>query len=838
MTHPQQLAYFERIRDLFGPAFAKAENILEVGSQNINGTVRDFFATNTNYLGIDIGKGKDVDFVIPGELVELPDGWADIAISTECFEHAENWKDILLNMIRITKPQGLILLTFAGKGRVAHGTLDSDVFSSPFTTTYYQNLAPDDVARDIAIGKYFLRHGFEVDSIAHDTYFWGIRNSDNPADPDSAWETLECRLVRAQGQLGQAVSIYNGLKLELNKSQSDYEQLRNELAETQLKLKASQEYADIARSKQANASLQTQRAQSNVAQAIAQKDQARREVIELSKVLSEERNQTANRLRAADQERLAIEQERKQTAIRLQAVEQERLAIDHERAEALTALGKARQQAASARQEAEKAREQSHENWLVTMEIMNSRIWRGTQSIRKLKDGLRQRLRSGSYISTAPNPVDSDPISHSDPATYSPPQGNHVGHNQWLQENFEQDWKFNQDLIRQSGKSNHGPTRGGSKALIIDWKCPEIDKDAGSHRMDAIIQIMLELEINISFFSQAVNQEAGYINRLRDLGLSTYLGIDLAAKHLAEVGQHYEYVILSRPDTAEAFLPFIQLYCPKAKLIYDTVDLHYLRMKRALRLLPEDSEVEKNSLMKASEHYYAKELIISRSSDKVIVVSDEEMKFLADEDATLDIVTIPTIHTIAEDTPGFGAREGLLFIGGFDHQPNKDAMIFFCKEIMPKIAETLEDIIMTIVGSNMPDEIFALESKHVKPVGYVENLDPVLANARIFVAPLRYGAGIKGKVGLSMSHGIPVVGTSIAAEGFGLVDGREMLITDNPNQLAEYTINLYRNQELWTKLSTQGKIFIRDNYSPAVIKDRIANLFNPTTYNQKEGTYV
>jgi glycosyltransferase involved in cell wall biosynthesis len=165
-------------------------------------------------------------------------------------------------------------------------------------------------------------------------------------------------------------------------------------------------------------------------------------------------------------------------------------------------------------------------------------------------------------------------------------------------------------------------------------------------------------------------------------------------------------------------------------------------------------------------------------------------------------------------------------------------MIFFCKEIMPKIAETLGDIIMTIVGSNMPDEIFSLESKHVKPVGYVENLDPVLAEARIFVAPLRYGAGMKGKVGLSMSHGIPVVGTSIAAEGFGLVDGREMLITDNPNQLAEYTINLYRNQELWTKLSTQSKIFIRDNYSPAVIKDRIANLFNPTTYHPKGKIYV
>lgn len=815
MAHPQQVAYFERIRNLFATVFADAETILEVGSQNINGTVRDFFAAHVNYLGLDVGRGKDVDLVIPGELVELPDGWADICISTECFEHAENWRDILLNMIRITKPQGLILLTFAGKGRAVHGTIDSDIFSSPFTTTYYQNLGPDDIAKAIAIGKYFSRHGFEVDSSAHDTYFWGIRNSDNLTDPDSDWETLERRLVRAQGQLGQAVNLYNELKLELNKSLSANAQLRHELIEAQPGSKSSLLDADIASSKQTNVSSEVKRAQSSSAQDLEELDQANHGTPELAKVLAEERKQTANRLRTAEHERLLLEQEL---------------------AQALNTLGKVRQQAASTRQEAEIARQQSHENWLITMEIVNSRIWRGTRSIRKIKDGLRQRLRSGLNISPQPNPLDTNPSSHTEPRIISTAKSNRVGYNQWLQEQFEQDWKFNLDLIRQSGKSNLSPSTNGTKALIIDWKCPEVDKDSGSHRMDAIIQIMLKLGIDISFFSQAVDQEIGYINRLRELGLSTYLGIDLAAKHLAEAGQCYEYVIVSRPDTAEAFLPFIQLYCPKAKLIYDTVDLHYLRMRRALRLLSPDSEAEQKVLIASSEYYYAKEMIISRSSDKVIVVSDEEMQFLTDEDPELDIVTIPNIHTISGHTPGFGERKGLLFIGGFDHQPNKDAMIYFCKEIMPKIAEALDDILISIVGSNMPDEIYALEGKYIRAVGYVEDLEPVLAKARVFVAPLRYGAGLKGKVGLSMAHGLPVVGTSIAAEGFGLIDGKEMLITDDPLQLAEYTINLYRDQELWTRLSNEGKIFIRENYSPAIIENRIANLFNPTTYIQKKRT--
>jgi glycosyltransferase involved in cell wall biosynthesis/SAM-dependent methyltransferase len=843
MAHPQQIAYFERVRNFFADAFANAQNILEVGSQNINGTVRDFFAPDVNYLGIDLGLAIDVDLVIPGELIELPDRWADVSISTECFEHAENWKEILLNMIRITKPEGLILLTFAGKGRPVHGTLDSDLFSSPFTTSYYQNLGPDDIAREIAIGKYFTKHAFEVDSIAHDTYFWGIRNSDDPVDPASDWESLERRLVRAQGQLSQAVNIYNELKLELEKSRSAHDQTRKELTETQKKYNA---LLDQTAAELAETQLNYKAALGQTAAELAETqkkynallDQTAAELAETQLNYKAALDQTAAELAETKLNyKAALDQfaaERQQAVMRLHASDQERLVLEQERNQAKTAFENISQQVASAQQEAAKARQQSHENWLITMEIVNSRLWRGTHSIRKIKDALGQRLAPIPKPTHQPNLLVSEPTSDSAALTDETETIHQSDYYQWLEARFEQDWKSNQDLIRKSVKTNYNPTKTGLNALVIDWKCPEADKDSGSHRMEAIIRIMLDLGIKISFISHAVHQEAHYINSLGNMGVSVYIGIDSAIKHLAEEGQAYEYVMLVRPDTAEAFLPFIQLYCPTAKLIYDTVDLHYLRMRRALRLLSTDSEAEKNTLLAASEEYYAKEMIISRSSDKVVVVSDEEKKFLADEDSKLDIVTIPNIHVIAENTPGFHERKDLLFIGGFDHQPNKDAMIYFCKDVLPKIAEILEDISITIVGSNMPDEISALESKHVKAVGYVEDLEPILASARIFVAPLRYGAGMKGKVGISMAHGLPVVGTSIAAEGFGLTDGKQMLITDNPSQLAEYTVKLYCDQDLWIKLSMQGKTFIRDNFSPVLIKERIATLFDLTAYATNE----
>jgi glycosyltransferase involved in cell wall biosynthesis len=535
-----------------------------------------------------------------------------------------------------------------------------------------------------------------------------------------------------------------------------------------------------------------------------------------ARLQDEERKHKQTATRLEDEER-----KHKQTAERLNETERLGISLEEDYAQTLKTL--------------DQVRNESYQNWLITMEIVNSRIWHSTKFIRRIKDGFRQKQALGNGVNGSPQAIShvADTSSQSIQPTKTTTETDQTSCVEWLKEHLEQDWKLNQDLIRQSNKSNHNGYKDGTKVIIIDWKCPEIDKDSGSVRMDAIIRIMLELGVNISFVSQAINQERSYISRLQELGVSTYLGIDLATKHLSEEGQSYEYAYMARPKTAEAFIPFVQLYCPNAKLIYDTVDLHYIRMRRAKELDSEDSNTKHSSAMESSECYYARELIISKASDKVVVVSDEEMRLLGDEDAMLDIVTIPNIHTISELTPGFGERKGLLFIGGFDHQPNKDAMIYFCSEILPQITKILDDIKVTIVGSNMPDEISKLQSEHIRPLGYVEDLKPVLEEARIFVAPLRYGAGMKGKVGLSMSHGLPVVGTSIAAEGFGFSDGKEMLITDSPSQFAEYTINLYRNEMLWNELSKHSKNFIKDNYSPSATKNRIASLLNANTYSRK-----
>jgi SAM-dependent methyltransferase len=228
MAHPEQHGFFREASHRFSEQFDNATKILEVGSQNINGTVRDFFPNAAEYLGIDLGQGLCVDWVVPGELIELPDRWADIVISTECFEHCREWHKVFINMIRISKPGGLILVTCAGIGRSTHGTIDSELGSSPFTPSYYKNLGIDNISSKIATGLYFSRHSFEINSSTKDLYFWGIRSDSDIHSRDHYWEEPMSRLARAQGQLGQAAARHASIQVELTQARNEAEKAKAE----------------------------------------------------------------------------------------------------------------------------------------------------------------------------------------------------------------------------------------------------------------------------------------------------------------------------------------------------------------------------------------------------------------------------------------------------------------------------------------------------------------------------------------------------------------------------------------------------------------------------------
>lgn len=171
MAHPAQMAFVARLKEQFPESF-KNKKVLEVGSLNLNGSIRSFFE-QCSYLGVDVGPGPGVDMVAKGEDLTFDANQFDVVCSTECFEHAPRWPDIFNNMVRMSK--SLVFFTCATTGRAEHGTNRCNPWDSPHTAgDYYANVTEADVREKCDLSA-FKEFGFEVDESAHDLYFWGIK---------------------------------------------------------------------------------------------------------------------------------------------------------------------------------------------------------------------------------------------------------------------------------------------------------------------------------------------------------------------------------------------------------------------------------------------------------------------------------------------------------------------------------------------------------------------------------------------------------------------------------------------------------------------------------------
>src|SRR5690606_26151497 len=167
------------------------------------------------------------------------------------------------------------------------------------------------------------------------------------------------------------------------------------------------------------------------------------------------------------------------------------------------------------------------------------------------------------------------------------------------------------------------------------------------------------------------------------------------------------------------------------------------------------------------------------------------------------------------ERPGYAAREGILFVGGFRHPPNIDAINWYAREVLPHLRHLLPEVVTKVIGSNMPESLRTLASEQLELLGFIENIEPYLHQARVSIAPLRYGAGVKGKVNEAMNYGIPVVATACAVEGMHLISNEEVLVAESPRAFAEAIARVYLNEDLWRKLSRAGIDNVSNHFSPA-----------------------
>ena len=356
--------------------------------------------------------------------------------------------------------------------------------------------------------------------------------------------------------------------------------------------------------------------------------------------------------------------------------------------------------------------------------------------------------------------------------------------------------------------------------LIVEACMITPDMDSGSVRMQALLEILTGMGVHVTFVADNLEHRQPYVRQLQQSGVEVWYGpyIGSVTELIERTGPRYDAVMICRHYIASPLVECVRRHAPQAQLWFDTVDLHYLREERLAAL--ENSP----QLAATAAQTKVQELGVIKACDLTFVVSPVEQGILAQELPGKPVEILSNIHEPLDQTPGYAEREGLLFVGGFQHPPNVDAVTWFVREVWPLVRAEAPDMHVRIVGSKMPESLRQLAGNGVEILGFVEDIDPLLASSRISIAPLRYGAGVKGKVNQAMSHGLPVVATPMAVEGMNLIDGTHVLVGDTPAAFAAAVLRLYRDPQLWQQLVDGGKGNVRQVFSRDVAHKTLARL--------------
>ena len=356
----------------------------------------------------------------------------------------------------------------------------------------------------------------------------------------------------------------------------------------------------------------------------------------------------------------------------------------------------------------------------------------------------------------------------------------------------------------------HWRRRG--RVLVVDVTTPEASRDSGSLRLIEILRLLHAQGWAVSFLP-----EDGRADAAARVALGAF-GVEVLSKpwirHLPDWlrrhGRELHAVMLCRHTVAGTYAAPVRRYAPQARLLFDTVDLHFLRERRAAERSGDAA------LARQAEASRRSELDLIARSDVSFVVSAYEHELLRQALPQARIEVLSNIHRVH---PGGGRphaeRRDLVFIGGWQHPPNADAIDWIAGEILPRLREALPDIRVHLLG----DLPAAVRTRLAAVPGLVAHgrvaaLEPWLDGCLAALAPLRFGAGVKGKINTAMSHGLPVIATALAIEGMHLTPGHDVLLAEDAAGFAAAALQLSRDGALWQRLAEHGRDNVRRYFSP------------------------
>ncbi|MBC7962536.1 MAG: methyltransferase domain-containing protein [Steroidobacteraceae bacterium] len=742
--HQSALKFGKLFFDVYCNGLANA-TVVDIGSQNVNGSLKDVCPESLTYIGVDFVEENGVDIVLD-DPYKLPfdDESIDVVVCSSCFEHSQFFWLLFLEIVRSLKPGGLLYLNAPSNGSFHRYPFDCWRFY------------PDSGKALVAWAN---REGYPLTLLES---FIGDQSESNIED-GAAWhdfvavfvklaETKNCYETRIVDDLPNFTNGYSSISCsDLNETFISPDHLRT----------------------------------INLNHIVADRDG---QIASLNQVVVEYYGQIASLNQA-------ITERNRQIASFNQAVtERDGLiaGLNHAVAELDGRISA----------------------------LYSSRSWRLARPIRWSGRAAR-RLRSS--LLEAPRLV-----YHQLPLSL----GQRSAIRAWYYRLSGADLP---GIIHECPESHPGalpqPTSPFTRAaltdapvkiLLIERTVPRQNQDAGSMMIHSFIRVFRDFGHAVTFLPIDLAYDPDYTPNLQALGVTCLHAPEVRSiqQHLAEAGTSYDIILACRPDHTDAMIPVLRAQCPQARLLYETIDLHFVREQR-------QAELEQNDRMRAHARWRKEqELRIAAAVDCTIVVSEQERQILLKENPKLYVEVIPVVGESFGCGAGFAERCDLVFIGGYEHRPNVDAVVYFVREILPMINQQRPEIRLHVVGSHPPTEITSLACGNVITHGFIPDITELMNQVKISVNPLRFGAGVKGKLITCMSYGVPCVGTSIAVEGMGIVSGRQALVVDTPEQFAAAVLRLYSDQTLWEYLSAEGMALAHQQFSLEVAAQGFTRIFN------------
>ena len=347
-------------------------------------------------------------------------------------------------------------------------------------------------------------------------------------------------------------------------------------------------------------------------------------------------------------------------------------------------------------------------------------------------------------------------------------------------------------------------------ALVVDDDAPRPDRDAGSVSAFEHMRVLVGLGWRVTFMAASGSIAAeGDRRRLEAAGIKVVQPPHFAslAHYLEDHGAGLDLVQVYRYRNAAMLEPRLRELAPQAKVVFMPADLHFLRAEREAAVTGRDLDTSRDA-----------ELACIAAADATLLFSDYERDLVAPEADPAKLHLLRWIVQPRAAAPGFAGRSGLLFVGNYQHAPNVDAVEWMAAAVMSLLRAMRPGLVLHVVGTDPPASLRAMAGPDIVLHGWVPDLTALWDSVRLSVAPLRFGAGFKGKVATSLANGVPVVATAMALEGTGLASGDGVAQADGPEAIARAIVRLHDDAEAWASLSQAGLDRVAALYSPAAAR--------------------